>query len=101
VLGVAYKANVANTLDSPTLEIVEACAMGATVADHAPRSPLKLNHAVRHPSPGTLAPVEIRRSERLGQEHAMCADGEEAGRDGAAHQNCRERPGPPPRPVRQ
>jgi UDP-N-acetyl-D-glucosamine dehydrogenase len=50
VLGVAYKANVADTRDSPALEIIEALQQkGAAVAYHDHHVPvLKLGHAVLH-----------------------------------------------------
>ncbi len=50
VLGVAYKANVADTRDSPALEIIEALhRKGAAVAYHDHHVPaLKFGHAVLH-----------------------------------------------------
>jgi UDP-N-acetyl-D-glucosamine dehydrogenase len=53
VLGVAYKANVADTRDSPALEIIEALhRKGAAVSYHDPHVPLlKLGHGGLHSVP--------------------------------------------------
>jgi UDP-N-acetyl-D-glucosamine dehydrogenase len=59
VLGVAYKPNVADTRDSPALEIIEIlAAKGAQVAYHDPHVPTITVNGVRYESVRALRPAE-------------------------------------------
>jgi UDP-N-acetyl-D-glucosamine dehydrogenase len=59
VLGIAYKPNVADTRDSPALEIIEIlAAKGAQVAYHDPHVPTITVNGVRYESVRALRPAE-------------------------------------------
>jgi UDP-N-acetyl-D-glucosamine dehydrogenase len=59
VLGVAYKPNVADTRDSPALEIVDMLALkGAQVAYHDPQVPTITINGVRYDSVRSLRPAD-------------------------------------------